>query len=122
MKKIDYLVLLRFLIICIIYITEYNLLGGTNLLLLSPTIFPVVLVIYLICILLTFFLEKSLKQKIKLITDIFFIIYFFIMMCTAIIIQYKDGGDEILISTCFFLILPLFVCFTFCFIRDIKNA
>ncbi len=121
MKRVDVFFLIRFFIISLMYLAECLLLGGVNFLLLSTNIFPFIICSYLICIVLSFFFGNSTKQKIKIITDLFFILYFLIMIIISIFMQISGGGDEIFASVCFFLILPMLICFIIWFFIDKKK-
>lgn len=119
MVRKDFWFLLRFGIITGIYLLECIFLQA-NLMILDFGVFVCLLFLYFVVIIISFFLNDTLKRRIKIISDIVFVGYFFIMIFISICIQSCGLGDGIIASVCIFLLCPMIICFSVFLVRDIK--
>ena len=79
MKKNDFLFLIRFLIITLIYFLEFIFLGEDFFILdivLHPVFFPFMLVMYLMTIVVSFFCGEGTTKIIKVVSDSVFMLLF----------------------------------------------
>ena len=123
MKKNDFLFLLRFLIITLIYSLEYIFLEKDYFILdivLNPVFFPFMLVIYLMIIVISFFCEEKTVKILKAVTDIVFILIFSFQTILLLYLGLEDIGDGGLAVAGIVLYIPMFICFIIWLVRDIK--
>lgn len=123
MKKNDFLFLIRFLIITLIYFLEFIFLGEDFFILdivLHPVFFPFMLVMYLMTIVVSFFCGEETGKIIKVVSDSVFMLLFTLQTILLLYLGFEDIGDSGLAVLGIMIYIPIFVCFIFWFVRDIK--
>ncbi len=123
MKKNDFLFLIRFLIITLIYFLEYIFLGEDFFILdivLHPVFFPFMLVMYLMSIITSFFCSKKTVEIIKVVSDSVFMLLFTLQTVLLLYLGFEDIGDSGLAVLGIMIYIPIFVFFIIWFVRDIR--
>ena len=121
MKKFDFWFLFRFILTTALYCLE-SFAIKEDVLMLTPHIFPFILALYLTAIIVSFLFDRQIQLKVKFISDIAFLSFFVIPIAiTLALTNYNDPESAMLPILCFFLELPMLICFIVWFIRDMRK-